>query len=139
MVAAKEIMNMNVITMARDEDIFEAVRTMTLNHITGLPVLDEDGTLVGIITEKDVLTLLSGPKASGRVEDFMTRSVVCFTPQDRIDDIAECFRENHFRRVPVVEEGRLVGIVSRRDILRYIDGRQHESEVLKDSILEVLY
>ena len=140
MVKAKEIMNTNVITIAPDEEACEAVRTMMLNNITGLPVLHQDGTLAGIITEKDVLTLLyDAQEPPGKVEDFMTTEVVCFAPDDGIGDIAECFRQNYFRRVPILDEGRLVGIVSRRDILRYIHEFKQEDEVLRDSILEILY
>ena len=69
----------------------------------------------------------------------MTTEVVCFAPDDSIGDIAECFRQHYFRRVPILDEGRLVGIVSRRDILRHINEFEQEDEVLRDSILEILY
>ena len=140
MIAAKELMNTSVITIARDEDIYEAVCTMALNNITGLPVVDEDGTLVGIITEKDVLTLLCEQEdAPGKVADFMTTDVVCFQQDNSISEIAESFRQNHFRRVPILDDGKLVGIISRRDIIRYIRDLRREDEVLRDSILELLY
>jgi CBS domain-containing protein len=140
MVTAKEVMNNNVITIGRDEDLCEAVRSMVLNNVTGLPVVEEDGTLAGIITEKDVLTMLSDmPCPPARVADFMTTKVVCFDPQDDLDIIAESFRQNHFRRVPILDRGRLVGIISRRDIIRYIDHVTHNDEVLRDSILEIVF
>jgi len=137
---AKEIMNTNVITIARNEDISEAIRTMVLNNITGLPVVNEDGTLAGIITEKDVLTLLGNAEdRPGRVEDFMTADVVCFDQEDSLDEVAESLRHNHFRRVPIVDRGRLVGIISRRDIIRFMGELKRRDDVLKDSILEILY
>ncbi len=139
MIAAKELMNTQVFTIGKDEDIYEAVRMMVLNNITGLPVIEEDGTLTGIITEKDVLPLLSEPALSGKVAEFMTTGVVCFEPEDSLSEIAESFRQNHFRRVPIVRGGKLIGIVSRRDIIRYIGELKHQDEVLKDSILEILY
>jgi CBS domain-containing protein len=140
MVKAQEVMNTNVITIGRDEDLCEAVRSMVLNNVTGLPVVEEDGTLAGIITEKDVLTMLSDvPCRPARVADFMTTKVVCFDQQDDLDVIAESFRQNHFRRVPILDRGRLVGIISRRDIIRYIDQATHNDEVLRDSILEIVF
>ena len=140
MVKAKEIMNANVITIGRDEDICEAVRAMMLNHISGMPVVNEDGSLAGIITEKDVLALLGGlGEQAGRVEDFMTRKVTCFDQDDELDVIAETFRQNPFRRVPILDGDRLVGMVSRRDLIRYINDTILEDQILKDSILEILF
>jgi CBS domain-containing protein len=140
MIRAKEIMNTNVITIGRDEDLGEAIRSMVLNNITGLPVVEEDGTLAGIITEKDALMMLSDrlPRPT-RVADFMTTKVVCFDQEDSLSTLATCFRLNSFRRVPILDRGRLVGIVSRKDIIHYINDTTQGDEVLKDSILEILF
>ena len=119
---------------------------MALNNITGLPVVDDEGVLVGIVTEKDILVLLCNrledtgmDRAVGKVGEFMTRHVVCFQPEDSLSDIAECLSTNNFRRVPILDNGKLVGIISRRDVIRYIRDLQQQDEVLKDSILELLY
>ena len=139
-------MNTSVISIGKDEDIYEAMRMMALNNITGLPVVDDDGAPVGIITEKDIMVLLcknleqpAMDRAVGKVEEFMTRHVVCFHPEDSLSDIAECLSTSNFRRVPILDKGKLVGIVSRRDIIRYIRELQQRDEVRKDSILELLY
>ena len=139
-------MNTNVVTISQDEDICEAMRMMALNNITGLPVIDNDGTLVGIITEKDVLVLLhsnledtSLDRTVGTVGEFMTRKVVCFAPEDNLRDIAECLSTYDFRRVPILDHGKLVGIISRRDVIRHLRDLQQQDEVMKDSILELLY
>lgn len=139
-------MNTSVITIGQKEDICEAMRMMALNNITGLPVVDDDGTLVGIITEKDILVLLCNnleeerlDSTVGQVGEFMTRHVVCFHPQDDLRDVAECLSTNNFRRVPILDQGKLVGIVSRRDVIRYIRDLQQRDEVLKDGVLELLY
>jgi CBS domain-containing protein len=139
-------MNTSVVTIGQNEDICEAMRMMALNNITGLPVVDEDGTLVGIITEKDILVLLcnrleeAGADGEvGKVGQFMTRRVVCFQPEDSLRDIAECLSTNNFRRAPILDQGKLVGIISRRDVIRYIRDLQQRDEVVKDSILELLY
>jgi len=146
MITAKQLMNTGVITIHKDEDIYEAMRMMALNNITGLPVVDDDSTLVGVVTEKDILVLLcnhlddaSMDPAIGKVGEFMTRNVVCFEPEDNLSDIVECLSTNQFRRVPILDRGKLVGIISRRDVIRYLRDLQQQDEVVKDSILELLY
>jgi CBS domain-containing protein len=139
-------MTTGVITIGPEEDIYEAMRTMALNNITGLPVIDDHARLLGIITEKDILVLLhrsleeaSLDRVVGRVGSFMTRNVVCFAPDDDLSDVVECLSTNEFRRVPILDKGRLVGIISRRDVIRHLRELQQQDEVLKDSILELLY
>ena len=141
MVKAMDIMNANVITIMKDEDIYEAIRVMVLNNITGLPVLNADETLAGIITEKDVLRLLCEmDDRPGTVEDYMTAEVVCFDQHDCLHDVAESLAANPFRRVPILDRGRLVGIISRKDILRHIRELKGQEDILeKDNLLEILY
>ncbi len=140
MTKAKAVMNTRVLSVGRHEDIYEAIRIMALNNITGLPVVDENETLVGIITEKDVLTLLYNIEDKpGEVQDFMTPNVVCFDQEDDLNKVVEALQTNHFRRVPILDKGRLVGIISRRDIIRYIRNLKHEDQALKDSLLELVF
>jgi CBS domain-containing protein len=140
MVTAKAIMSTNVITVAREEDIYQAIRTMVLHNVTGLAVVNQDGTLAGVLTEKDVLNLLYQIEdRPGKAEDYMTRDVVCFDGEDSVADIAKGFRDNRFRRVPILENGRLVGIVSRKDIIRYLRDHQHENEVPHASTIGIPY
>jgi CBS domain-containing protein len=140
MAKAKTVMNTHVISIRQDEDIYEAIRMMALNNITGLPVVDANEALVGIITEKDVLSLLYNLQdRPGAVKDFMTPHVVCFDQEDELDSVVESLRTNHFRRVPILDKGRLVGIISRRDIIGYIRNLKHEDQALKDSLLELVF
>ncbi len=140
MTKAKEVMNTNVIGVRKNEDIYEAIRTLVLNNITGLPVTDENGMLAGVITEKDVLSLLYNMEdRPGTVEDFMTRSVVCFDQEDDLTHVAETLRTNNFRRVPILDNGRLVGIISRRDIIKHMRDLQCDDQALKDSLLELVF
>lgn len=84
------------------------IRILVENNITGLPVVNDDMTLAGIISEKDVLRLLYDMEDKpGNVEDSLI-------------DIAESLIRNDFRRVPILEEGKLAGIISRKDIIKYI-------------------
>jgi len=141
MVKASAIMKTDVITVAREEDICEAIRIMVLNNVTGLPVIDDDGTMAGILTEKDVLKLLHGGlDKAGTVEEFMTTNVVSFAPDDNLTEIADCFMMGRFRRVPIVSKGRLVGILSRKDVIRYISHlKQSAKTAQKDGAVEIVY
>jgi len=137
---AKEVMNPCVVTVSPDEDIYEAIRMMILNGVTGLPVTNEDGTIAGVITEKDVLSLLYDNRdRPGTVRDFMTTSVVCFDQEDDLDRVVESLRTHAFRRVPILDHDRLIGIISRRDIIRYVRDLRREDRALKDSFLELVF
>ena len=129
MFKAKDIIGTGVITVKRDTPIYEAIRTLVQNNITGLPVVNDDTTLAGVITEKDVLKLLYNIEdRPGKVEDFMTKGIVSFNENDSLVDITDCLIKNHFRRVPIVAEGTLKGIISRKDIIKYILKLRHKNE-----------
>ncbi len=129
MFEAKNIMKTDVIAVKGDMPIHEAIQTLVDNNITGLPVINDDMTIAGIITEKDVLRLLyDNQDKPGTVADFMTHEVIAFDQSDSLVDIAECFMQNHIRRVPITEENKLVGIVSRKDIIEYILHLRHKKK-----------
>ncbi len=121
MFRAKAFMKTNVVSVKRQTDIYDAIQTMVDHNVTGLPVVNEDMTLAGIISEKDVLKLLysTGDKP-GNVEDFMTDDPVLFDEEESVVDICDCLIKNNFRRVPILSNGKLVGIISRKDIIAYI-------------------
>lgn len=130
MFKAKSIMKTNVICVSKDTDIYEAIGIMVENNITGLPVVNESQTLVGIITEKDVLKLLYDfEDVPDTVEGFMTEQVACLNQEDSLVDVADSFINNHFRRVPILDEDRLVGIISRKDIISHILKLRHKANV----------
>lgn len=140
MTKARDVMNPCVVSVRRDEDVYQAIRVMALHEITGLPVINEDGTLAGIITEKDVLSLLYDMKdRPGIVQDFMTTEVVSFEQEDDLGEIVEALQTSHFRRVPILDQGRLVGIISRRDIIKHIRALKQEDRALRDSFLELVF
>jgi len=125
MLKAKAVMTTNIITVTKETEIYKAVRLMVENNITGLPVVNDDMTLKGIVSEKDVLKLLYDYGTDGRlhkVENFMTKGVVAFNQEDTLTDITSCLLKSNFRRVPILNGGKLVGVVSRKDIIAYISG-----------------
>lgn len=117
----KNIMTTNVVTVKSDTPIDQALKLLIENNITGLPVVNDDITLVGIITEKDMLKLLPDLEdESATVDDYMTKNITSFDQDEDLIAICECLMNNNFRRVPIVSNGKLVGIISRRDIIKYI-------------------
>ena len=114
------------IFVKRDTEIYDAIQMLVDHNITGLPVVNDDMTLAGIVTEKDVLQLLYDIEARpGKVEDFMTKEVVFFDQEDSLIDITDCLMANHFRRVPITSGGKLIGVVSRKDIIACILKLRH--------------
>jgi len=121
MAKVKHVMTTDVVTVKRDTPISEATELLMKNNITGMPVVEEDMTLVGVITEKDVLNLFysSGQATNRTVNDFMTTPAIHFDLDEDIQHVHACLMENFFRRVPVTSNGKVVGIISRGDVLGY--------------------
>lgn len=121
MFQAKTVMTTELLTVSTDTPIYEAISLMVDNEVTGIPVVDDEMRIIGIVTEKDILKSLSVlNKSGGKVEDFMTADIVSFDEDEDLVTICECLINNHFRRVPILSEGKLVGIISRKDIIQYI-------------------
>ncbi len=120
-VQAKDIMQKNVIVMDTKNTIYDAIHLMVKHNITGLPVVNDSYQIIGVISEKDILDILYHSKDSNvSIVNFMTRRVVCFDPDSNLDQLAESFRKNDFRRIPIVYKDKLIGLVSRKDVIRYI-------------------
>jgi CBS domain-containing protein len=116
---ARAIMTGTVITAKEDMILTDAIKLLLRWHISGLPVVDDEGKLVGIITEHDLMNFaLSGDAADTRVSEVMTKPVETYAPDTLVAEIINHFAARRIRRVPVVEDGKVVGIISRRDILR---------------------
>jgi CBS domain-containing protein len=122
MLKAKDIMTKQVICIRKDTPIFEAIKLMVINNITGIPVVEDDMTLVGILSEQDVLRLFHtyDDEKNRTVNDFMTQPAINFEEDELLLDICYCLRDNSIRRVPVTSKGKVVGVISRSDILQCI-------------------
>jgi CBS domain-containing protein len=117
----KDIMSTDVVYVHPDTPVARVVELLIENDITGVPVVDPSGRLVGIVTEKDLIGVLFGQETpAGTARDYMTEDVMNFDENDDIIAICECLVHNHLRRVPILAEGKLVGIISRRDLIKYI-------------------
>ncbi|MEW6515478.1 MAG: CBS domain-containing protein [candidate division FCPU426 bacterium] len=119
MLKAKHVMTTEVVTIGPEATLAEAIGVLLEKKISGMPVVDIQKRLVGIISEKDMLNFaFSGNLALTKVGEAMTREIVSFPPETDVAEIALAIGQRNFRRVPIVEAGRVVGIVSRRDIIR---------------------
>lgn len=139
---AADIMVSNVITVSPDQEVQEVAEILLKHRISGAPVLDGAGALVGIISEGDLmrraeagterhrswwLRLLMGREGlaaayirehSRKVADVMSRDVVTAAPDTPVGDIAELLESRGIKRVPIVQDGKVVGIVSRANLLQ---------------------
>ena len=122
MLPVKSIMTEEVIWVTPQTPIYEALHLLTEHKISGLPVVDEDRHVVGILSEKDVLAILldKHPDAKKTVSNYMSRDVISFTEDASAIDICKFFIQSNIRRVPIIRDNKLVGIVSRRDIVSLI-------------------
>ena len=122
MLLAKDIMTAQVICIHKNTPVFEAIDLMVTHNITGIPVIANDLILVGILSEQDVLRLLHTYKdeKNKRVSEFMTQPAIHFEEDECIEDICTCMQENSIRRVPITSNGKVVGLISRSDILKQI-------------------
>jgi len=122
-IKAKDIMTKEVIIAKTDTPIYEAVRILRKNEITGMPIVEDDMTLVGVLTEKDVLRLFyAGEDEKNKTaNDYMTRPAVSYKEDDTLQSICDFMMINYFRRVPVTsKEGKVVAIISRPDVIDYM-------------------
>jgi CBS domain-containing protein len=124
-VTTAEVMTTEVMTVSKDTPIIEAIDRLARFKITGLPVVNKKGEIEGIVSEKDLLELTYNlskksydsetvPKTVGEV---MTTEVKVFDVNDPLSDVCECLMKDNFRRVPIVSDGKMVGIISRKDLI----------------------
>ena len=145
MIKAKDIMTRDVVTVTPDTDILQAAKRLLENHFNGLPVVDDEGKLLGILCQDDlivqqkrvplpsVFTLLDGmiPLFSGKqmekevekmvamkVSQAMTPNPRTVDPETAIEDIATIMVRKNIHTLPVLEKGKLVGVIGKEDVLR---------------------
>ncbi len=117
-----DYMTKNLMTVKQDADVLATIKQLLNHKITCAPVLDQSGKIVGMFSEKDsmkvVLDSAYNQGMSGKVADFMNKNVISVNAESSIVDLADKFQDSSVRSFPVYEETKLVGIVSRTDVLR---------------------
>ena len=127
MIAASDIMVEDIITVKKDTKLGKIIRLLVQNRITGLPVIDEDNHLIGMVSEKDVLKVLYSGQIKGKiVEDIMSTEITTFTENEDLMNIIKCLVDNNFRRVPITSGNILKGIITRRDIIKFLSSKMAE-------------
>jgi CBS domain-containing protein len=165
----RDVMTRNVISISAGESVLNAAQIMLQNKISGLPVIDSEGKLIGMVTEGDFLRrgelgtqrrrpkwleFLLGPgqlaseyvhTASSRVEDVMTEKPATVTEDDSLETVVELMERRHIKRLPVMRNGRMVGIISRANLLhglaslsRVTQPEAGDDTAIRDAILAAL-
>ena len=114
MIPVKEVMTRNVITFREDTSLDEVGATLLEKRITGAPVVSGEGHVVGIISETDVFS-----KKGKVARDIMSQRVISVTEETGIDEAARLLIGERIRRVPVIRGGKMVGLLSRSDVLEF--------------------
>lgn len=121
----KDYMAKTLVTFKPDTDVLDAVHVLVNKRIAGAPVVDDEGNLVGMLSELDCMkvALDAGYHGNwgGPVSDFMSDGVKTVDAEMSIVDLAQVFVTSRFRRFPVMQGTRLVGQISRRDVLRALE------------------
>ena len=121
---ASDYMITNVITFKADQEITDVTETIIKRKISGAPVVNNEGEIIGIITEKDCLRVIYDEKYhnlfpnQGKVTNYMSKKVVTVDYNIKINELASLFMKSNFRRYPVLKNGKMVGLISRRDVLK---------------------
>jgi CBS domain-containing protein len=119
MLTAVDIMTEDLVTIHPEASIREAIELLLKKGISGLPVVDQAGHLVGVVTEFAMLAMVYDHEVQNQTVDrHMTREVIAVDAEDPISRIADLCIVHRVRRLPVMKDGRLVGLIARRDVLR---------------------
>ncbi len=117
-----DYMTKNIMTVKQDTDALTAIKQLLSHKITCAPVLADDGKLVGMFSEKDCMKVVLGAAynqgMSGKVAEFMSTEILSVDAESSIVDLADKFQDTSLRSYPVFDNKKLVGIVSRTDVLR---------------------
>ena len=137
---AKDIMAARVITVKPDDDLFDVIDLLVRNKISGCPVVNDDGCYMGIFSERTSISLLVDAIERGtptnRIEPFIDLDAATVSPDTDLWTIAQILMTTQYRRLPVLLGGKVVGLISRRDVLKAANAliqpvpAPHESGIL---------
>lgn len=132
-ILAKDFMTKQLITFSPEQPLHEIIQILINKGISGGPVVDKNGTLIGVISEGDCLKEVvkgkynNSPQMMGVVQDYMTADPVTVGPNENIFEIARLFLKLRLRRFPVLDNGKLVGQISQRDVMAAIQDLKNET------------
>jgi CBS domain-containing protein len=116
----REIMKKDVVSLGVNDNISSAIKTMIEKNIGGIPIVDDDDVVVGIVSERDFVRTVADITTSKSVNKYMSDKVVTASPDISVGEATRTMIEKGFRRIPIVKEDVLLGIVTASDIMRYL-------------------
>ncbi len=131
--------SLNVITVRPDESLKDAIDLLVEHDIGALIVVDELGQPVGIISERDIIREAARTETvlAQTVASVMTKDLIVASPQDDLGSVLQTMIAKHFRHLPIVDQERLIGVISIRDVLKVqLDKYQGEVDTLQTQIVE---
>ncbi len=121
-ISAADYMSTHLVTVTPDTEIAQAIKKLLDHKITSMPVVDPHGKLVGVFSEKDgikvVVETVYNQSMDGKVSDIMSKNPTIIDAHESLVDVAGRFQETTVRSFPVFQDGELVGMISRVDVLR---------------------
>jgi len=121
----RDFMARHLVTFNADMDVLDAIHELVHHRIAGAPVVDDHGELIGMLSELDCMKVALEAsyysERGGPVSDYMSADVETVDADMSIVDLAERFVDSRYRRFPVMKDQRLVGQISRRDVLRALE------------------
>ena len=120
----EECMNKEAITINSGANAIEALELMVEHRVSSLPVVDENNCLAGFISKKDLANSVEENLENCMVEQFMTKEVLLVQSEDLLKTALDHMLDNNVNRLPVVKDNKLVGIVTRDDVINYFYGHE---------------
>lgn len=136
--SVREIMTQKVETLYDTAKISDAVSIIVKKKIGGLPIVDKDGALVAIATERDAMRVLAAERSDLLVEDIMTDKLQVTHPESPISSATRDMTQHRYRRLPVVSDEVMYGIITATDIMRYLGNREVFSRLSTGNAAEVM-
>jgi CBS domain-containing protein len=116
----REIMQSDVVTISDNAGVDDAIKAMLEHNTSGLPIVDSGNRVVAICTEKDLIRFAAGIASTQKVDQYMSRKVKTTTPDTSIGQAARIMIDNGFRRIPIVNNGKILGMVTASDIMHFL-------------------
>ncbi|HIH86829.1 MAG TPA: CBS domain-containing protein [Methanosarcinales archaeon] len=116
----REIMKKEVVSLGVNDNISIAIKTMIERNIGGIPIVDDDNVVVGIVSERDFVRTVADIITSKSIKEYMSKNVVTASPDISVGEATRTMIEKGFRRIPIVKENILLGIITASDIMRYL-------------------
>jgi CBS domain-containing protein len=136
--SVSRIMKPEVKTLSPADSIQEVINIIVETRIGGIPIVDSEGVLIGIVTERDVLKVLCRTHSVHRIRDVMTRSLLVQEPDCPLSMVTRVMTGHQFRRLPIVKNDVLFGIITATDIVRYIGSGRVFEELVTGHVAEVM-